>query len=67
MDIYTLTRNGCIITEDSLTVVLRELMKIARQSECMPEITYDINKNATRFEFEESYINTFNVYLSRKE
>lgn len=63
MSIYVLQQpNGKLVIEGSMTKIMQEIMKIARENS-IPEVTYDEEIKATSFEFEGNYCN-FKLYLS---
>lgn len=62
MSRYTLTaNNNKILCEDSMTMVMKELMNIIKDNG-VPTVSYDADKHAVKFDFEGYYCN-FSLYL----
>jgi len=57
-----ISQNNKTIKDDSLTFVMKELMKITKETGNIPLVTYDEKERATCFEFEGYYCN-FKLFL----
>ena len=59
---YTLaTINNKILCEDSMTLVMKELMDVIKTNG-VPTVSYDSDRHAVKFDFEGYYCN-FDLYL----
>lgn len=62
MDIWTLYNQKKVYNEDSLTRVLTEVMRIAKETGSVPEVTYNADERATEFRFEGHYCD-FSLFM----
>jgi hypothetical protein len=63
VDIWTLYNQKKVYKEDSLTRVLTEVMRIAKESGCVPEVSYNSDERATEFRFEGQYCD-FSLFMN---
>lgn len=62
MEVYTLFNNKKAYKEGSLTMVLAEVMRIAKETGSVPEVTYNADERATEFRFEGHYCD-FSLFM----
>ena len=63
MKTYTLRSNKKTIINDSLDMVMKQLMKISSEVGNVPKVEYNYHKEAVEFCFEGEYCD-FSLYLS---